>query len=181
MSFALFLAKMCTSVLANSSALFLAKICTFLPSWMELSSHFPLPKRFRIFDRFAFFVLLLSNGVTGDRRWSTETNDRICGCTVLLLIEKWIKLTPKIIGNRKRDCAWGCARGISTTWETLQIEKHKLGRRSFRSPAWFVLFDLQIFSGSIVSIPRAQPHAQSLFYSNFFFSILFFLKFFYFQ
>ena len=61
--------------------------------------------------------------------------------------KKWIKLIPKNIGNRKRDCAWGCARGINTTWENLQIEKHKSGRRSFRSLDWFVLFDLQIFSG----------------------------------
>ena len=34
-----------------------------------------------------------------------------------------ISLT-KTIGNRKRDCAWGCARGINTTWENLQIVKH---------------------------------------------------------
>ena len=54
----------------------------------------------------------------------------------------WIKLIPKTIGNRKRDCAWGCARVINTTWENLQIEKHKSGRRWFRSPDWFVLFDL---------------------------------------
>ena len=32
-----------------------------------------------------------------------KTNDRISGCTVLLLIEKWIKLIPKTIGNRKGD------------------------------------------------------------------------------
>ena len=51
--------------------------------------------------------------------------------------KKWIKLIPTTIGNRKRDCAWGCARGINTTWENLQIEKHKSGRRSFRSPDWF--------------------------------------------
>ena len=48
--------------------------------------------------------------------------------------KKWV---PKTIGNRKRDCAWGCARGKNTTWENLQIEKHKSGRRSFRSPDWF--------------------------------------------
>ena len=72
--------------------------------------------------------------------------------------KKWIKLIPKTIGNRKRDCASGCARGINTTWENLQIEKHKSGGRSFRSPDWFVLFDLQIFSGGVY-----QPHAQSLF------------------
>ena len=59
------------------------------------------------------------------------------------------KLIPKTIGNRKRDCAWGCARGINTTWENLQIAKHKSGRRSFRSPDWLVLFDLQIFSGGV--------------------------------
>ena len=40
-------------------------------------------------------------GVTGDR--STETSDRISGCSVLLLIEK-MKLIPKTIGNRKRLC-----------------------------------------------------------------------------
>ena len=71
-------------------------------------------------------------------------------------------INTKTIGNRKRDCAWGCARRINTTWENLQIEKHKSGRRSFRSPDWFVLFDLQI--SQVVFILRAQPHAQSLFY-----------------
>ena len=76
-------------------------------------------------------------------------------------LKKWIKLMPKAIGNRKRDCVWGCAQGINTTWENLQIEKHKSGRRLLRSPNWFVLFDLQIFSGGVY--PRAQPYAQSLF------------------
>ena len=102
---------------------------------------------------------LLSNGVTGDR--STETNNRISGCTVLLLIEK-MNLIPKTIGNRKRDCAWGCARGINTTWENLQIEKHKSGRRSFRSPDWFVFFDLQIFSGGVY-LPSAA--SRTIFFS----------------
>ena len=62
--------------------------------------------------------------VTGDR--NSKSNERISGCTVLLLVKKiekkWIKLIPKTIGNRKRDCAWGCDRGINTTWENLQIE-----------------------------------------------------------
>ena len=58
-------------------------------------------------------------------------------------------LIPKTIGNRKRDCAWGCARGIDTTWENLQIEKHKSVRWTERTPSWFVLFDLQIFSGGV--------------------------------
>ena len=150
------------------------EFCTFpcqkfapqsLPSWMVLSSHFLLPKTLHSLKQFAFFVLLLSNGVTGDR--STETNERISGCTVLLLIEKWIKLSliPNIIGSRKRDCAWGCARGINTTWENRQIEKHKSGRRSFRSPDWSVLFDLPIFSGGVYP-PSATSRTISFSNSN---------------
>ena len=50
-----------------------------------------------------------------------------------------------------------------TTWENLQIEKHKPGRRSFRSPDWFVLFDLQIFSGGAYT-PSATSHTISFFY-----------------
>ena len=46
--------------------------------------------------------------------------------------KKWIKLIPKTIGNRKRDCAWGCAWGINTTWENLQIEKHKIKKAFVR-------------------------------------------------
>ena len=57
--------------------------------------------------------------------------------------------TPKTIGNRKRDCASGCARGINTTWENLQIEKHKWVRWAERTPFWFVLFYLQSFSGGV--------------------------------
>ena len=58
------------------------------------------------------------------------------GCTVLILIEKWIKLMPKTIGNRKRDCAWGCARRINTTSKNLQIEKQK----SVRWAEWTFFF-----------------------------------------
>ena len=76
-----------------------------------------------------------------------------------------IILIPKTIGNRKRDCAWGCAWGINTTWENMQIEKHKSGRRSFRSPIWFVLFDLQIFSGGVYS-PSATSRTISFSISN---------------
>ena len=63
--------------------------------------------------------------------------------------KKWIKLIPKTIGNRKRDCVRGCARRINTTWENLQIEKHNSVRWAERAPSWFVLFDLQIFSGGV--------------------------------
>ena len=74
-------------------------------------------------------------------------------------------LIPKTIGNRKRDCAWGWARGINTTWENLQIEKHKSGRRSFRSLDWFVLFDLQLFSGGVYP-PSATSRTISFSISN---------------
>ena len=106
--------------------------------------------------------------LTGDR--SSKANDRISGSVVhrssfsSKKSKKWIKL-PKTIGNRKRDCAWGCAWGINTTWENLQIEKHKSGRRSFRSPNWFVLFDLQIFSGGVHS-PSATSRTISFSISN---------------
>ena len=60
-----------------------------------------------------------------------------------------IFLLPKAIGNRKRDCEWGCAWGINTTWENLQIEKHKSVRSAEWTPSWLVLFDLPIFSGDV--------------------------------
>ena len=75
------------------------------------------------------------------------------------------RLIPKTIGNRKRDCAWGCAWGINTTWENLQIEKHKSVRWAERTPSWFVLFDLQIFSGGVYS-PSATSRTISFSISN---------------
>ena len=62
--------------------------------------------------------------------------------TMVQKSQKWPKtqikgggpaLIPKTIGNRKRDCAWGCAWGINTTWENLQIEKHKSVRWAERT------------------------------------------------
>ena len=75
--------------------------------------------------------------------------------------KKWIKLIPKTIGNRKRDCEWGCARGINTTRENLQIAKHKSGRLRFvhRTDLCFAICRFS----RVVFIPRAQPHTQSLF------------------
>ena len=69
-----------------------------------MSSHFPLPKIF-----FALFVPPLSNGTsraTSDQK--PKTNDQILPSPILFFpSKKWIKLLPKTIGNRKRDCAWG--------------------------------------------------------------------------
>ena len=73
---------------------------------VAMSSHFPLPKNF------ALFVPTLSSGGN------------------VLPIEKLNQINTKNYWNRKTDCAWGCARGINTTRENLQITKHKSGRRS---------------------------------------------------
>ena len=77
--------------------------------------------------------------------------------------KKWIKLIPKTIGNRKRDCAWGCSRGINTTWENLQIEKHKSGRRCSAHHTDLCFSICRSRFSQVVFISRAQPHAQSLF------------------
>ena len=80
----------------------------FLPSWMALSSHFPLPKTLHSSKQFSFFAL--SNGVTGDR--SSKANDPPAPFFFSSKkSKKWTKWIPKTLGNRKRDCAWGCARG----------------------------------------------------------------------
>ena len=121
----------------------------------------PLPKNLSL------LVRNLSNGAsraTSDRK--LKTNDQILPSPTLFFPSKnWIKLIPKTIGNRKRDCAWGCAWGINTTWENLQIEKHKSVRWAERTPSWFVLFDLQIFSGGVYS-PSATSRTISFSISN---------------
>ena len=151
------LPKMCTLVLATSFALFLAKKFAPqfpVPSWLALNSHFPLPKTLHFSKRFAFFALAKWRDWhdMGSKQQSKQSNFRLHRSSFSpTKSKKWIKLIPKTIGNRKRDCAWGCAWGINTTWENLQIEKHKSGRCSFRSPNWFVLFDLQVFLGGVYS------------------------------
>ena len=63
------------------------KICTLVSPLLK-GAEFTLSvaKNVALFETVRVLRLLLSNGVTGDR--STETNDRLFGCTVLLLIEK---------------------------------------------------------------------------------------------
>ena len=72
--------------------------------------------------------LRLASGVTGDR--SKQTIEYPAALS-FFSSKKWIKLIPKTIGNRKRDCAWGCARGINTTWENLQIKKPQIRKAFF--------------------------------------------------
>ena len=95
MNFALFLAKMCTLVLAKSFARFLAKnfhLFLRLPSRMALSSHFPLPNTLHSSKQFAFFVASVK---WCDRGSKHRTNDRISSCTVLLLIEKMNQINTR--------------------------------------------------------------------------------------
>ena len=94
--------KMCTLVLAKSFALFLAKNFApqFLPSWIALSSHFPLPKTLHLSKQFAFFAL--SNGVTdhdrGLKQQSKRSNFRLHRSSFSPKIsKKWIKLVPKLL------------------------------------------------------------------------------------
>ena len=168
MSFALLLAKNVHLSIGEEFCAFpCQKNCTSVFAfWMALSSHFPLPKTLHFSKQFAFFAL--SHGVF-DRRSKQQgkrSNFRLHRSSFLpKKLKKWIKLIPKTIGNTKRDCAWGCAWGKNTTWENLQIEKHKSGRRTFRSPNWFVLFDLQTFSGGVYS-PSTTSHTISFSISN---------------
>ena len=70
-----------------------------------MSSHFTLPKFFSP----SGFVPPLSNGMSrATSDWKPKTNDQILPSPILFFPSKnWIKLIPKTIGNRKRDCAWG--------------------------------------------------------------------------
>ena len=79
-----------------------------------------------------------------------------------------IQLILKTIGNRKGDCAWSCSR-----WQT-QPEKICKSQRtnqchSLRTLYWFVLCNLQIFSGCVCHLE--QLHAQSPFLFPIVFSI----------
>ena len=78
--------------------------------------------------------------------------------------KKSIKLIPKTNGNRKRDCAWGCARGINTTWENLQIENtNQEGVRSaHRTDLCFLICRFS----QVVFIPRATSRTISFSISN---------------
>ena len=96
---------------------------------IAVTSHFPLTKNctFRfslhtscltivalkftlsVAKKFALFVPTLSWMALAARRVIENPRQMIKFCPVLLFLpsKKWIKLIPKTIGNRKRDCAWG--------------------------------------------------------------------------
>ena len=117
-----------------------------------------------LFFSFSLFFLLFLPCFPFSLHYSIE--ESIPTSTLLLDDRLKIILIPNTIGNRKRDCAWGRARGIDTTWENLQIEKHKSVRWAERTPSWFVLFDLQIFSGGVYpSSATSRTIAFSIFNS----------------
>ena len=77
---------------------------------------------------FAHFVLPLSNGcVTGDR--STETNDRISGCTVLFSIEHVALFETVPIRILRKICTLCFA---SVKWLSDRGSKHQNKRSNFR-------------------------------------------------
>ena len=115
----------------------LPKICTLVSPLLK-GAEFTLSvaKNVSLFETVR--ILRFASVKWHDRGSKRETNNRISGCTVLLIEEM----------N-----------------ENLQIEKHKSGRRSFRTPDWFVLFDLQIFSGGVYP-PSTTSRAIFLSISN---------------
>ena len=153
--------KNCTLLLAKSFALFLAKNLhlNFSPLEGRWDHTFCCQKRsaLRNSSRSSFgFCQMAWQGIE-----ALKQTIKFPAAPAFFSSKKLIKLIPKTIGHRKRDCAWGCARRINTTSENLQIEKHKSVRWVERTPSWFVLFDLQIFWGGIY--PPRERHAQSLF------------------
>ena len=88
----------------HTSRLSLHGEVTIVALKLAMSSHFPFPKIF-----FALFVPHLSNGTSRATSYrKPKTNDQILPSPILFFrSKKWMKLIPKTIGNRKRDCAWG--------------------------------------------------------------------------
>ena len=83
---------------------------------------------------------------------TTYTKIHTCSLRHILIL--------KTIGNRKGDCAWSCSR-----WQTRPEKICKSQRtnqcHSLRTLHWFVLCNLQIFSGCVCHL--IQLHAQSPF------------------
>ena len=113
MSFALFLAKMCTLVLAKSFALSLPKICTsFSDSPLEWRwVHTSVAGKFvALFETVRILRRFCQMAWQGNE--APKQTIEFPAAPSFFSSKKWIKLIPKTIRNRKRDCAWGCARGI---------------------------------------------------------------------
>ena len=99
---------------------------------------------------------------------SCTLDNRVGKHALMVSWQLWMILILKTIGNRKGDCAWSCSR-----WQT-QPEKICKSQRtnqchSLRTLYWFVLCNLQIFSGCVCHLE--QLHAQSPFLFPIVFSI----------
>ena len=161
--------------LMNISAvtIFLARVVGFLKHTMA-TLFYTCSNIFQVFFRV--------NGPARIWRWVDNDSDSVFIDKTLHLGQVslpcflWLKkrrektkiLILKTIGNRKGDCAWSCSR-----WQT-QPEKICKSQRtnqchSLRTLYWFVLCNLQIFSGCVCHLE--QLHAQSPFLFPIVFSI----------
>ena len=129
---------------------------------MALSSHFPLPKTLHFSKQFAFFAL--SNGVIdrGSKQQSKRFNFRAAPFFLVEISKKWIKLIPKTIGNRKRDCALRLCLGNKHHLRKSADRKAQIRKAFVPLTELICAFRSADFS-QVVFIPQAQPHAQSLF------------------
>ena len=169
--------------LAMSFALFLAKNL-HLSNWRRVL-HFSLPKICTLVSPLfngADFTLSVSKNVV-----LFETNPILCKIRILhfasvktivfpaalsfFFSKKCIKLIPKTIGKRKKEIVREVALSGKTPPEKICRSK-STNQEGFRSaPRTDLCFSICRFS-QVLFIPRAQPHAQSLFsISNSFFSI----------
>ena len=119
-------------------------------------------------SEFFFFFLRskFQSSVYITELYCTWLSSRLCKQGWTSVIKR--KLILKTIGNRKGDCAWSCSR-----WQT-QPEKICKSQRTNQCPSlrtlyWFVLCNLQIFSGCVCHLE--QLHAQSPFLFPIVFSI----------
>ena len=79
-------------------------------------------------------------------------------------------LILKTIGNRKGDCAWSCSRWQAQPEKICKSQRtNQCHHQSLRTLYWFVLCNLQIFSGCACHLE--QLHAQSPFLFPIVFSI----------
>ena len=87
----------------HTSRLSLHGEVTIVALKFAMSSHFQLPK---FFSPTLFPLFQMARAA---RRVIENPRQMIKSCPVLFFFpsKKWIKLIPKTIGNRKRDCAWG--------------------------------------------------------------------------
>ena len=82
-----------------------------------------------------------------------------------------IKLIPKTIGNRKRDCAWGCAGVKKLKKNQLLSTNHHQAKQIWAW--WFVVNNWFFFN----FLTPAHPHAQSLFLFPIVFGINYYIRF----